>query len=198
MFHHAPTPQSLLIGKVHIFRRGYSAAWVVVGLTMYQWWRDVVRESTHQGCHTLRMAEGLQWGMLLFIVSEIFFFLSFFYEGFLLNIRKVGFTELGIEPECPIAFKILLLQFKSHPEISVSAFLFSFRQFVVKFLLCFVIFIIFISLFQFKLHQSSLKSNVPRIFRPVLWLLSFEIRSKCTILFWIQIWIVQFKCKILK
>ena len=51
---------------------------VVVGLIVYQWWRDVVRERTFQGCHTLQVTRGLRWGMLLFIVSEIFFFLSFF------------------------------------------------------------------------------------------------------------------------
>nr|ASY98605.1 cytochrome c oxidase subunit III [Haania vitalisi] len=44
-----------------------------------QWWRDVVRESTHQGFHTKKVMIGLRWGMILFIISELFFFISFFW-----------------------------------------------------------------------------------------------------------------------
>nr|YP_009469775.1 cytochrome c oxidase subunit III [Eomantis yunnanensis]AVE15776.1 cytochrome c oxidase subunit III [Eomantis yunnanensis] len=51
----------------------------VLVLTTVQWWRDVVRESTYQGCHTSEVLTGLRWGMILFIVSEIFFFVSFFW-----------------------------------------------------------------------------------------------------------------------
>nr|ASY98209.1 cytochrome c oxidase subunit III [Toxodera hauseri] len=48
-------------------------------LTTIQWWRDVVRESTFQGYHTKEVMTGLRWGMILFIVSEVFFFISFFW-----------------------------------------------------------------------------------------------------------------------
>nr|YP_009694674.1 cytochrome c oxidase subunit III [Thitarodes damxungensis]QEI59715.1 cytochrome c oxidase subunit III [Thitarodes damxungensis] len=51
-------------------------------LTMYQWWRDVCREGTFQGKHTILVSKGLQWGMILFIISEVFFFLSFFWAFF--------------------------------------------------------------------------------------------------------------------
>nr|YP_009745937.1 cytochrome c oxidase subunit III [Trichosia lengersdorfi]QIH95795.1 cytochrome c oxidase subunit III [Trichosia lengersdorfi] len=51
-------------------------------LTMYQWWRDISRESTYQGMHTIKVVMGLKWGMILFIISEIFFFLSFFWSFF--------------------------------------------------------------------------------------------------------------------
>nr|AXS65608.1 cytochrome c oxidase subunit 3 [Cucujoidea sp. 34 KM-2017] len=51
-------------------------------LIMYQWWRDIVRESTFQGHHTLKVTTGLKWGMILFIISEIFFFFSFFWSFF--------------------------------------------------------------------------------------------------------------------
>nr|UPL65590.1 cytochrome c oxidase subunit III [Leptocoris augur] len=51
-------------------------------LTMYQWWRDIVRESTFQGKHTIKVTEGLKLGMILFIISEIFFFISFFWGFF--------------------------------------------------------------------------------------------------------------------
>ncbi|YP_008757626.1 cytochrome c oxidase subunit III (mitochondrion) [Spodoptera litura] len=54
----------------------------IVILTMYQWWRDICREGTYQGKHTILVTKGLRWGMILFIVSEIFFFVSFFWAFF--------------------------------------------------------------------------------------------------------------------
>lgn len=54
----------------------------IIILTIYQWWRDVCREGTFQGKHTILVTKGLRWGIILFIVSEIFFFLSFFWAFF--------------------------------------------------------------------------------------------------------------------
>lgn len=50
--------------------------------SMFVWWRDVVRESTFQGIHTSAVQLGLRYGMILFIVSEIMFFLAFFWAFF--------------------------------------------------------------------------------------------------------------------
>nr|YP_010865934.1 cytochrome c oxidase subunit III [Furcatopanorpa longihypovalva]WGT92141.1 cytochrome c oxidase subunit 3 [Furcatopanorpa longihypovalva]WGT92154.1 cytochrome c oxidase subunit 3 [Furcatopanorpa longihypovalva]WGT92167.1 cytochrome c oxidase subunit 3 [Furcatopanorpa longihypovalva] len=55
---------------------------IITTLTMYQWWRDISREGTFQGLHTLVVTLGLRWGMILFIVSEVFFFISFFWAFF--------------------------------------------------------------------------------------------------------------------
>nr|QIE12519.1 cytochrome c oxidase subunit III [Lemnia saucia] len=52
----------------------------VMILIMYQWWRDITREGTFQGHHTFSVTMGLRWGMILFITSEIFFFISFFWS----------------------------------------------------------------------------------------------------------------------
>nr|AYN50440.1 cytochrome c oxidase subunit 3 [Dichotrachelus manueli] len=49
-------------------------------LVMYQWWRDIIRESSFQGLHTSKVTLGLRWGMILFITSEVFFFLAFFWS----------------------------------------------------------------------------------------------------------------------
>ena len=51
---------------------------LLVVLTKVQWWRDVIRERTFQGYHTLKTARGLRIGMVLFIVSEVCFFFAFF------------------------------------------------------------------------------------------------------------------------
>lgn len=58
-----------------------------------QWWRDVAREATLQGRHTGVVELGLRWGIALFIVSEIFFFLSFFWAFFHRSLRAT--VELG-------------------------------------------------------------------------------------------------------
>nr|YP_011010685.1 cytochrome c oxidase subunit 3 [Halobates matsumurai]WPW47365.1 cytochrome c oxidase subunit 3 [Halobates matsumurai] len=55
---------------------------LILLLTMIQWWRDIVREGTYQGKHTIMVTNGLKWGMILFIISEIFFFISFFWAFF--------------------------------------------------------------------------------------------------------------------
>nr|UPL65421.1 cytochrome c oxidase subunit III [Sadoletus valdezi] len=55
---------------------------IIILLTMYQWWRDIVREGTYQGKHTIKVTTGLKMGMILFIVSEVFFFISFFWGFF--------------------------------------------------------------------------------------------------------------------
>lgn len=54
----------------------------IIILTIYQWWRDVSREGRLQGKHTLLVVSGLRWGVILFIISEIFFFISFFWAFF--------------------------------------------------------------------------------------------------------------------
>lgn len=57
------------------------------------WWRDISREGTLQGLHTKIVVTGLRWGILLFITSEVFFFLSFFWAFF--HARLSPNVELG-------------------------------------------------------------------------------------------------------
>lgn len=63
-------------------------------LIIFQWWRDVSRERTYQGLHTSRVLNGLKIGILLFIISEVFFFISFFWTFF--HSRLNPTIELGI------------------------------------------------------------------------------------------------------
>nr|AAK82360.1 cytochrome oxidase subunit III [Phascolopsis gouldii] len=51
-------------------------------LCSIQWWRDVIREATFMGHHTNKVKQGLRIGMILFITSEVFFFLAFFWAFF--------------------------------------------------------------------------------------------------------------------
>lgn len=47
----------------------------------YQWWRDVIREAK-AGYHTTRVQKGILIGFLLFLLSEIMLFVSFFWAFF--------------------------------------------------------------------------------------------------------------------
>ncbi len=49
--------------------------------TMYSWWRDVVHES-RAGDHTPIVQLHLRYGMILFIASEVMFFLAWFWAFF--------------------------------------------------------------------------------------------------------------------
>jgi len=51
-------------------------------IVSFQWWRDISREGSLQGLHTAITELGLRWGIVLFIVSEVFFFVRFFWAFF--------------------------------------------------------------------------------------------------------------------
>lgn len=50
--------------------------------TVYRWFTDIVTESTFEGHHTVKVQQGLRYGMVLFIVSEVLFFFGFFWAFF--------------------------------------------------------------------------------------------------------------------
>ena len=50
--------------------------------SVYFWFSDIIREGTFEGKHTLIVQRGLKLGMILFIVSEVMFFFSFFWAYF--------------------------------------------------------------------------------------------------------------------
>lgn len=48
----------------------------------FLWWRDVVRERTYLGFHSREVLTGLIFGIILFILREVFFFARFFWSFF--------------------------------------------------------------------------------------------------------------------
>lgn len=85
-----------LIQWFHLYRPELLVLGLIVTLlTIYQWWRDVAREGAFQGLHTRVVTLGLRWGMILFIVSEILFFVSFFWAFF--HSRLAPSIESGLE-----------------------------------------------------------------------------------------------------
>ncbi len=53
-----------------------------VAYTMFAWWADVVRESTHEGHHTRVVQMHHRYGMIMFIASEVMFFVAWFWAYF--------------------------------------------------------------------------------------------------------------------
>nr|AMO66554.1 cytochrome c oxidase subunit 3 [Scolia bicincta] len=51
-------------------------------LVMFQWWRDLIREFTFLGMMSNLLYFNLRFSMILFILSEVFFFFSFFWAYF--------------------------------------------------------------------------------------------------------------------
>jgi len=49
---------------------------------MWVWWEDIIKESTFGGYHTKCVVAGLRIGVILFIISEVMFFFSFFWAFF--------------------------------------------------------------------------------------------------------------------
>jgi cytochrome c oxidase subunit 3 len=54
---------------------------LMVAYTMFAWWRDVIKES-REGYHTPIVQIGLRYGMILFIASEVMFFVAWFWAFF--------------------------------------------------------------------------------------------------------------------
>jgi cytochrome c oxidase subunit III len=69
-----------------MYMHGHAPAVLLLGLagvlyTMFMWWRDVVKEA-HAGDHTAVVSLHLRYGMIMFIASEVMFFVAWFWAFF--------------------------------------------------------------------------------------------------------------------
>ena len=76
----------LTSGLVKWFHCHSNTLWIagltIILLVMVQWWTDVSSEGSFQGLHSKVVELGLRYGILLFILSEVLFFASFFWAFF--------------------------------------------------------------------------------------------------------------------
>jgi cytochrome c oxidase subunit III len=75
----------LAVGAI-MWMHGKTSAVMAIGFalvlyTMFMWWRDIVKES-HAGDHTPVVQLHLRYGMLMFIASEVMFFVAWFWAFF--------------------------------------------------------------------------------------------------------------------
>ena len=64
-------------------------------LTMFMWWRDVIKEA-HGGDHTPVVQLHLRYGMIMFIASEVMFFVAWFWAYFDASLFPAGIHPLDI------------------------------------------------------------------------------------------------------
>nr|UUG47451.1 cytochrome c oxidase subunit III [Ips nitidus] len=107
---------SMLMGTIkwfHLFDNSlFISGLILTSISSFQWWRDIVREGTFQGHHTLKVVHGLRWGMILFITSEIFFFIAFFWAFFHSSLSPsielgMNWPPKGIYPFNPLEIPLL-------------------------------------------------------------------------------------------
>ena len=79
-------------GDLAVFLAGLAG----VILTMAAWWRDVTLEA-NQGDHTPVVSIGLRYGMIMFIASEVMFFVAWFWIFFEMALFNGVRTHSGIE-----------------------------------------------------------------------------------------------------
>ena len=75
----------MAVGTI-FWMHGSTMAYMLVGLaivlyTMFMWWRDVIKEG-NEGAHTPVVSLHLRYGMLMFIASEVMFFVAWFWAFF--------------------------------------------------------------------------------------------------------------------
>jgi cytochrome c oxidase subunit 3 len=88
-----------LVGWFHSYSLSFSLIlFSVIGIIIFSalWLRDLVREATFLGYHTKVIQRALYLGMLLFILSEVMFFVTFFWTFFILcQILLLKLDKLG-------------------------------------------------------------------------------------------------------
>uniref|UniRef100_UPI00315C669A cytochrome c oxidase subunit III n=1 Tax=Leucopaxillus giganteus TaxID=1167592 RepID=UPI00315C669A len=109
---------NLAIGGV-LYMHGFNNGGTVLSLGLFLtifgsclWFRDIITEATYLGHHTKQVKSGLMIGVLLFIVSEVFAFLSVFWAFFHSSLSpaiEIGgsWPPIGITPLDPFAIPLL-------------------------------------------------------------------------------------------
>ena len=109
---------NLTIGAV-LYMHGYNNGGYVLAIgfilttyVMILWFKDVVTEGTYLGHHTKEVKNGLMLGLILFIVSEVFAFISVFWAYFHSSLSpaiEIGgiWPPIGITPLDPFAIPLL-------------------------------------------------------------------------------------------
>ena len=74
--------KGLPVGGLKIGGFIFGAGFLGVLYTMIAWWSDVVKEAQYEGFHTRVVQMSHRYGMILFIASEVMFFVAWFWAYF--------------------------------------------------------------------------------------------------------------------
>jgi cytochrome c oxidase subunit 3 len=105
----------LAVGAI-LWMHGWTPAVAIVGLvgilyTMFMWWRDVIKEGD-RGDHTPVVQLHLRYGMLLFIASEVMFFVAWFW----------AFFDASLFPDDPLQASRTLVTGGQWPPVHIQVF----------------------------------------------------------------------------
>jgi cytochrome c oxidase subunit 3 len=113
----------------------FGAGVVLIAYTMFSWWRDVIYEAEVEHDHTRVVQISHRYGMILFIASEVMFFVAWFWAYFntalfpdqFEDVARIAFTggvwpPKGIETFDPWHFPLLntLILLTSGTTVSLS------------------------------------------------------------------------------
>src|SRR4051812_43073257 len=102
----------MAVGAIAWMHHMFAAAPLVFGAgvigvlyTFLSWWRDVIKEAQYEGYHTRVVQISHRYGMILFIASEVMFFVAWFWAYFntalfpdqMKDFARVAFTQ-GVRP----------------------------------------------------------------------------------------------------
>lgn len=79
---------SLLLGTVmiiHMKKGGIEIiilSMIIIIISMYLWWKEIIIEGTYKGLHNKEVQKNITIGFILFVISEVFIFFSFFFAYF--------------------------------------------------------------------------------------------------------------------
>ena len=89
------TMKNLPLAGMHIGPYVLGAGALGVIYVMVSWWTDVVREATYEGLHSRVVQIHHRYGMMMFIASEVMFFVAWFWAYF----------DAALYPNDPIQFQ---------------------------------------------------------------------------------------------
>lgn len=112
----AVTICQLLLSLLHYmeFMQTWPLIWSVIqfGFFFWQWMYNIIIEATFEGMHTKIIQKNILTGMVLFIISEVMFFFSFFWALFSFSLSPSVFIgcvwpPVGIQIVSPYGLPLL-------------------------------------------------------------------------------------------
>lgn len=97
-------------GDFAVGLKGVTLGLMAVLACMYFWWRDVIFEAVMEKAHSAVAKIGFRFGMMLFILSEVMFFVAFFWAFFSAALFPVGgiWPPEGITTVDPLDLPLLM------------------------------------------------------------------------------------------
>jgi len=156
----------LLFFNKFLFLGGLYLSFISLVFVISNWFYNIILESTYQGHHTKKVQTGLKMGMLLFILSEIMFFFSFFWAFFHSSLAPtiwIGcvWPPLGIEVISPWHLPLLNTVILLSSGVSLT---WSHRSLLISRLLK-----------NKNLNQSNTKATIDGLVITILWGLTFTL-----------------------